>query len=154
SGCKLATKCPVVIQSRDDLNLVSYYALPVDSDSDGDGVPDRPLPTVLYVHGGPYERDTLRFKAVHAWLADPGYALLSVNFRGSTGFGKRFVNAANREWGGKMHNDLIDAVRWAVAAGVVDPNRVAIMGGSYGGYATLVGAHLHTRHVCLRSRDA
>jgi dipeptidyl aminopeptidase/acylaminoacyl peptidase len=76
---------------------------------------------------------------MHQWLANRGYAVLSVNYRGSTGFGKAFINAANKEWAGKMHDDLIDAVTWAVAQRIADPKRVAIMGGSYGGYATLVG---------------
>jgi dipeptidyl aminopeptidase/acylaminoacyl peptidase len=75
----------------------------------------------------------------HQWLANRGYAVLSVNYRGSTGFGKAFVNAANMEWAGKMHDDLIDAVDWAVATGIADPTRVAIMGTSYGGYSALVG---------------
>lgn len=77
--------------------------------------------------------------ANHQWLANRGYAVLSVNYRGSTGFGKAFVNAANLEWAGKMHDDLIDAVDWAIARGSADPARVAIMGTSYGGYAALVG---------------
>jgi dipeptidyl aminopeptidase/acylaminoacyl peptidase len=94
---------------------------------------------VLMVHGGPWGRDTWGYNPHHQWLANRGYAVLSVNFRGSTGFGKRFVNAADKEWAGKMHDDLIDAVRWAVDQGVADPKRVAIMGGSYGGYAALAG---------------
>jgi dipeptidyl aminopeptidase/acylaminoacyl peptidase len=76
---------------------------------------------------------------MHQWLADRGYAVLSVNFRGSTGIGKNFINAGNREWAGKMHDDLVDAVRWAVEQKIADKDKVAIMGGSYGGYATLVG---------------
>jgi dipeptidyl aminopeptidase/acylaminoacyl peptidase len=76
---------------------------------------------------------------MHQWLANRGYAVLSVNFRGSTGFGKNFTNAGNLEWGAKMQDDLIDAVSWAVQSGIADPNKVAIMGGSYGGYATLAG---------------
>lgn len=130
---------PVVISSRDGLNLVSYYTLPLGSDQDGDERPEEPLPMVLYVHGGPWARDVWDYNSVHQWLANRGYAVLSVNFRGSTGFGKDFVNAGNLEWGGKMHDDLIDAVDWAIEEGIADPDRVAIMGGSYGGYATLVG---------------
>jgi dipeptidyl aminopeptidase/acylaminoacyl peptidase len=94
---------------------------------------------VLLVHGGPWWRSMYDFNAPHQWLANRGYAVLDVNFRGSTGFGKAFVNAGDREWGGKMHDDLVDAVQWAIAEGVAHPRRVAIMGGSYGGYATLVG---------------
>ena len=94
---------------------------------------------VLLVHGGPWARDEWGFDPLHQLLANRGYAVLSVNYRGSTGFGKSFINAANREWAGKMHDDLIDAVAWAVGQGIAARDRVAIMGGSYGGYATLVG---------------
>jgi len=138
-GVTLATMHPVVITSRDGLNLVSYLTLPVESDHDADGKPDKPLPMVLVVHGGPWARDSWGYNALHQWLANRGYAVLSVNFRGSTGFGKKFINAANMEWAGKMHDDLIDGVQWAIKQGIADPKRVAIMGGSYGGYATLVG---------------
>jgi len=138
-GWSLAKMHPVVIKSRDGLNLVSYYTLPVGSDNDGDARPDEPLPMVLYVHGGPWGRDVWGYNSVHQWLANRGYAVLSVNFRASTGFGKAFINAGNKEWGGKMHDDLIDAVDWAIAEGIADPEKVAIMGGSYGGYATLWG---------------
>jgi len=135
----LARMRPAVIPSRDGLNLVSYYTLPVESDSDGDGRPSAPLPTVLLVHGGPWARDSWGYNATHQWLANRGYAVLSVNFRGSTGFGKQFINAGNMEWAAKMHDDLLDAVDWAVAQGISNPKAVCIMGGSYGGYATLVG---------------
>jgi dipeptidyl aminopeptidase/acylaminoacyl peptidase len=138
-GLPLAKMHPVVISSRDGLSLVSYYTLPVGSDGDGDARPQAPLPTVLLVHGGPWARDVWGFDPWHQWLANRGYAVLSVNFRGSTGLGKAFINAANREWGTKMHDDLLDAVAWATQAGIADPARVAIMGGSYGGYAALVG---------------
>src|SRR5690606_6038017 len=91
------------------------------------------------VHGGPWARDAWGYNGSHQWLANRGYAVLSVNYRGSTGFGKNFINAGNLEWAGKMHDDLIDAVDWAVSEGIAHPERVGIMGGSYGGYATLVG---------------
>ena len=130
---------PAVIQTRDGLNLVCYYSLPPGTDTDNDAVPDRPVAMVLDVHGGPWARDSWGYSPGHQWLANRGYAVLSVNFRGSTGFGKNFINAANGEWSGNMHNDLIDAVDWAVEQRIADPDRVAIMGGSYGGYATLVG---------------
>jgi dipeptidyl aminopeptidase/acylaminoacyl peptidase len=136
-GLPLAKMHPTVITSRDGLNLVSYYTLPPGSDRDGR--PHEPLPTVLVVHGGPWARDTWGYNPWHQWLANRGYAVLSVNFRGSTGFGKAHINASTGEWGAKMHDDLIDAVHWAVQRGIADPQRVAIMGGSYGGYATLVG---------------
>ena len=135
----LAKMHPVLIKARDGLELVSYLTLPVDADADADGRPERPLPMVLLVHGGPWARDTWGYNPLHQLLANRGYAVLSVNYRGSTGFGKAFVNAGNREWGRKMHDDLLDAVDWAVEQGIADPKRVAIMGGSYGGYATLVG---------------
>lgn len=130
---------PVLIESRDGLTLVSYLSLPKESDPDGDGRPNAPVPLVLNVHGGPWARDSWGYDAAHQWLADRGYAVLSVNFRGSTGFGKSFINAANHEWGGAMHDDLIDAVNWAISENITTPDKVAIMGGSYGGYATLAG---------------
>ena len=133
---------PVTIPSRDKLNLVSYYSIPAGSDSDGDGIPDTPLPMVLYVHGGPWGRDVWGYNPVHQWLANRGYAVLSVNFRASTGLGKDFTNAGNMEWGAKMHDDLIDAVEWAKSMRIAEPGMVAIMGGSYGGYATLAGLTL------------
>jgi len=92
------------------------------------------------IHGGPYLRDEWGFNPTHQWLANRGYAVLSVNYRGSTGFGKAFVTAADREWGGKMHEDLIDAVDWAVARGIADRRRVGFYGASYGGYAALTAA--------------
>jgi dipeptidyl aminopeptidase/acylaminoacyl peptidase len=131
---------PVVIKSRDGLNLVSYLTLPSWLDQDKNARPDGgAIPMVLFVHGGPWARDSYGFSGYGQWLANRGYAVLQVNFRGSTGFGKNFVNAGNREWAGKMHDDLIDAVNWAVDEKIAKKDKVAIMGGSYGGYATLVG---------------
>ena len=141
-GLTLAKMHPVVINTRDGLDMVCYYTLPVVSSGDGGSQPDRPLPMVLEVHGGPWARDSWGYEPTHQWLANRGYAVLSVNFRGSTGLGKGFANAGNLEWGRKMHDDLIDAVRWAVDEGIADPERIAISGGSYGGYATLVGLTL------------
>ncbi len=129
----------VRIPSRDGLELVSYLTLPRWADQGGAGRTRTPLPTVLWIHGGPWTRDSWGYNPVHQWLANRGYAVLSVNYRGSTGFGKEFINAANREWGGKMHDDVIDAACWLVEKGVADPRRIAISGGSYGGYETLVG---------------
>ena len=97
------------------------------------------MPMVLYVHGGPWARDYWGLDPIHQWLANRGYAVLSVNFRGSTGLGKSFINAGNLEWGKKMHDDLIDAVNWSVQQKIADPEKIAIMGGSYGGYAALAG---------------
>ncbi|MBN2325545.1 MAG: S9 family peptidase [Candidatus Omnitrophica bacterium] len=130
---------PVVIQSRDGLNLICYLTLPYWKDEDNDGRPGEPLPMVLDVHGGPWGRDSWGYNSTHQWLSNRGYAVLSVNFRGSTGLGKDFINAGNLEWAGKMHDDLIDAVNWTIQNGIADKGKIAIMGGSYGGYATLVG---------------
>jgi dipeptidyl aminopeptidase/acylaminoacyl peptidase len=137
-GVKLARMHPVTIASRDGLELVSYLTLPRAADHDGKPAAGA-LPMVLLVHGGPWGRDTWGFDSTHQWLASRGYAVLSVNFRASAGFGKKFLNAGDREWGGKMHDDLIDAVKWAVDQKIADPHRIAIAGGSYGGYSTLIG---------------
>ncbi|MEC4591786.1 S9 family peptidase [Nitrospirillum amazonense] len=138
-GADLAAMHPVEIKARDGLTLVSYLTLPAGSDGKGDGHPDQPLPMVLFVHGGPWARDGYGYNGYHQWLANRGYAVLSVNYRGSTGFGKNFITAGNLQWGRKMHDDLIDAVDWAVKQGITTRDKVAIMGGSYGGYATLAG---------------
>jgi dipeptidyl aminopeptidase/acylaminoacyl peptidase len=130
---------PVIIKSRDGLDLVSYLTLPRGAAPAGKLKPKQPLPLVLWIHGGPWSRDGWGYNPIHEWLANRGYAVLSVNYRGSTGFGKSFVNAGNQEWGRKMHDDVIDAMKWAVKEGIADPKRVAITGGSYGGYETLVG---------------
>ncbi len=130
---------PVVIPARDGLELVSYLTLPAEADTDGDGRPEKPVPLVLNVHGGPWARDNWGYDSEHQWLANRGYAVLAVNFRGSTGLGKKFLNSAQKEWGGTMHNDLLDAVAWAVKEKIAHKDKIAIMGGSYGGYATLVG---------------
>lgn len=138
-GKPLVPMWPTVITSRDGLHLVSYLSLPQEADANHDGKADQPVPLVLLVHGGPWARDEYGYDGIVQWLANRGYAVLTVNFRGSTGFGKEFVNAGDHEWAGKMHDDLIDAVNWAIEHGVASKNQVAIMGASYGGYATLVG---------------
>ena len=138
-GKPLVPQWPVEIASRDNKTLVSYLTLPRSADANNDGKADAPVPLVLLVHGGPWARDSYGYGGYNQWLANRGYAVLSVNFRGSTGFGKDFTNAGNGEWAGKMHDDLIDAVQWAVKQGVTTQDQVAIMGGSYGGYATLAG---------------
>jgi len=135
----LARMHGVVIPSRDGMELVSYLTLPLESDADQDGRPGSPVPMVMLVHGGPWGRDTFGYSPVVQWLANRGYAVLQVNFRSSTGFGKDFLNAGNKQWSGAMHNDLLDAKKWAVEQGITSADKVAIMGGSYGGYATLVG---------------
>lgn len=131
-GLALGEMKPVAIQSRDGLTLHGYLTLPV-------GVPAKNLPMVLFVHGGPWGRDSWGYNPTAQWFANRGYASLQVNYRASTGYGKKFLNAGNRQWGLKMHDDLIDAVDWAVKQGVADPKKVAIFGGSYGGYAALAG---------------
>ena len=126
-------KCqPISFKARDNMTIYGYLTLPV-------GVPSVNLPTVLNVHGGPWSRDTWGLDYEAQWLANRGYAVLQINFRGSTGYGKAYLNAGDREWAGKMHADLIDGKKWAAQQGYADPQRVAIYGGSYGGYATLVG---------------
>jgi len=137
-GKALAPMYGVEIKARDGLTLPSFLTLPVGASKAG-YKPDKPLPMVLNVHGGPWAQDTFGYNAEAQWLANRGYAVLQVNYRGSTGFGKRFVEAANRQFSGKMHDDLIDAVGWAVKEGITTKDKIAIYGGSYGGYATLVG---------------
>lgn len=148
-GAPLVAMHPQEIRSRDGLTLVSYLTLPKDADADGDGKADHPVPMVLLVHGGPWARDDYGYDGEHQWLANRGYAVLSVNYRGSTGFGKRFTTAGNLQWGTRMQDDLLDAVDWAVRQGVTTRGKVAIMGGSYGGYATLAGlAFTPTAFTC------
>ncbi len=129
----LATMQPISFTSRDGLTIHGYLTLP-------QGEQKTNLPMVLNVHGGPWGRDAWGYRPDAQWFANRGYACLQVNFRGSTGYGKNFLNAGDREWGRKMHNDLVDAVQWAIDKGIADPKKVAIFGGSYGGYAALVGA--------------
>jgi dipeptidyl aminopeptidase/acylaminoacyl peptidase len=138
-GKTLAQMHSMTVKSRDGMDLVSYLTLPSETDADGDGRPTEALPLILMVHGGPWARDSYGYNSFHQWAANRGYAIMSVNYRGSTGMGKAFTNAGDLEWSGKMHDDLIDVVDWAVAEGIAQQDKVAIMGGSYGGYATLVG---------------
>jgi dipeptidyl aminopeptidase/acylaminoacyl peptidase len=129
---QLAEMKPVEIKTRDGLTMHAYLTLPA-------GVPQKNLPMVLFVHGGPWGRDFWGYNATAQWLANRGYAVLQPNFRASTGYGKKFLNAGDKQWGLKMHDDLIDASNWAVKQGYADAKKIAIMGGSYGGYATLAG---------------
>jgi dipeptidyl aminopeptidase/acylaminoacyl peptidase len=133
SHYELAPMEPFVLDARDGLRLHGYVTFPPGQGREG-------LPAVLNVHGGPWVRDDWGFDPTAQWLANRGYVCIQVNYRGSTGFGKAFVNAGDHEWGGKMHDDLVDTRAFAIAQGWVDPSRVAIYGGSYGGYAALVGA--------------
>lgn len=129
----LAQMEPIQFESRDGLKIEGYITYPLET-------PRQDLPLVLNVHGGPWWRDTWGYHPEAQWLANRGYVCLQVNYRGSTGYGKDFLNAGDREWGGKMHDDLLDAVAWAAEHAGVNPKKVAIYGGSYGGYAALVGA--------------
>ena len=131
---KLAPMQSATVRSRDGLDLTVYYTLPTWTSCE-----EGPPPAVLLVHGGPWGRDSWGFVPDHQLWANRGYSVISVNFRGSWGFGKAFVNAGNREWAGKMHDDLLDVVDWAAKTGIADKDKIAIMGVSYGGYATLVG---------------
>jgi dipeptidyl aminopeptidase/acylaminoacyl peptidase len=133
----LAAMHPLEIRTRDGLTAVSYLTLPPEADPAGRGRPERPVPMVLLVHGGPWARDSYGYNGIVQWLANRGYAVLQVNYRASSGFGKRYLRAGDLEWGRKMQDDLLDAVDWAVKNGITTRDRVAIMGGSYGGYATL-----------------
>jgi dipeptidyl aminopeptidase/acylaminoacyl peptidase len=127
----LVKMSPVEIKARDGLTLMSYLTVPASAKG--------PAPMVLLVHGGPWARDGWGYNPLHQLLANRGYAVLSVNYRGSTGFGKKFLNASNLQWSKAMHDDLLDAVKWAVDSSITTKDNVCIMGGSYGGYATLVG---------------
>ncbi len=145
---KFSQMYPVVIKARDGLELVSYLTLPkelkISAEMTDESIlkkinTDKTVPLIMYVHGGPTARDEWGLDKVHQWLSDRGYAVLSVNYRGSTGFGKKFINAGNGEWSRKMHDDLIDAANWVVSQGITSQDNIGIMGGSYGGYAALVG---------------
>jgi dipeptidyl aminopeptidase/acylaminoacyl peptidase len=129
---KLASMQPIQFTSRDGLTIHGYLTLPP-------GKEPKNLPMILNVHGGPWGRDVWGLNNEVQWLANRGYAVLQINFRGSAGYGKKFMNAGDREWGAKMHDDLIDGKRWAIEKGYADPKKVCIYGGSYGGYAALVG---------------
>ncbi len=129
----LPSQTPIQYTSRDGLPLHGYLTLPP-------GAPARQLPTVLYVHGGPWARDHWAGgDPMPSFLANRGYAVLQVNYRGSSGYGRAFQDAARGEFAAKMHDDLIDGVDHLIAQGITDRHKTAIMGGSYGGYATLVG---------------
>jgi len=131
-SAELAEMKPVRLTARDGLTLHGYLTRPVGAAAAG--------PMVLFVHGGPWGRDHWKLDPHAQWLANRGYSVVQVNYRGSTGYGRRFMNAGDRQWGKDMHTDLLDAVEWAVKEGVAEKGRVAIMGGSYGGYATLAAA--------------
>jgi len=129
---KLSSMGPIEFTARDGMKIYGYLTTPAGMDS-------KNLPMVLFVHGGPWARDQWGYNRYAQWLANRGYAVLQVNFRGSTGYGKKYTNAGDRQWAGAMHTDLLDGKEWAVKEGLADPKKVCIMGGSYGGYATLAG---------------
>ncbi len=137
---RLATTEPFALSARDGLRLTGYRTFPP-------GVPRRALPAVLLVHSGPWTRDTWGFEPVVQWLANRGYLAVQVNFRGSLGFGRQFLDAGDREWGGAMQADLFDTIDHLIAGGWVDPQRVGVFGESYGGYAALLAALLAPRSI-------
>jgi len=130
-GYTLARMQPIDFAARDGMVIHGYLTLPVN-------LKPRKLPMVVKVHGGPWVRDSWGLDNESQWLANRGYAVLQINYRGSTGFGKTYLDAGDREWGGKMETDLIDGKNWAVREGYADPEKVCIMGSSYGGYAALM----------------
>lgn len=132
---KLAPMEPVSYQSRDGLTIHGYLTLPAD-------IPAKNLPMVMLVHGGPWSRDRWGYDGAVQWLANRGYGVLQLNYRGSTGYGRNFVIASYKEWGGKMHDDVVDGARWLIERGIADAKRIAIMGASFGGYEALVGVTL------------
>ena len=123
---------PIEYKARDGMIIYGYLTTPA-------GVAAKNLPMVVFAHGGPWGRDLWGYDPYAQWLANRGYAVLQLNFRGSTGYGKHYLNAGDRQWAGAMHTDLLDGKDWAVKRGVADGKKVCIMGGSYGGYATLAG---------------
>lgn len=128
----LAPMRPVHYKSSDGMEIPAYLTLPK-------GITPKNLPVVVFPHGGPWARDSWGYNSFAQFFANRGYAVLAPNFRGSTGYGKKFINAGNNQWGEKMQDDITWGVKYLVAQGIVDPKRVGIMGGSYGGYATLAG---------------
>jgi dipeptidyl aminopeptidase/acylaminoacyl peptidase len=129
---RMADMKPVSYKSRDGLTIHGYLTLP-------NGTDGKDLPIVVNPHGGPWARDNWGFNPEVQYLANRGYGVLQINFRGSTGYGKEFLNRSFKEWGGDMQNDITDGVNWLISEGIADRNRIAIYGASYGGYATLAG---------------
>jgi dipeptidyl aminopeptidase/acylaminoacyl peptidase len=130
---KLAKVKPVEYTARDGMKIYGYLTTPAGADA-------KNLPMVVFPHGGPWGRDLWGYDPYAQWLANRGYAVLQPNFRASTGYGKQYLNAGDRQWAGAMHTDLLDGKDWVVQQGIADPKKICIMGGSYGGYATLAAA--------------
>jgi len=128
----LAPMKPVKYPSSDGMEIPAYLTLPK-------GVEAKNLPAVIFPHGGPWYRDSWGYNSFAQFLANRGYAVLQPNFRGSTGYGKKFIDAGNKQWGDKMQDDLTWGAKYLVSQGIADPKKIGIMGGSYGGYATLAG---------------
>lgn len=128
----LAPMTAVRYKSSDGLEIPAYLTLPK-------GVPAKNLPAIVLPHGGPWGRDSWGYASIAQFLANRGYAVLQPNFRASTGYGKKFLDAGNNEWGQKMQDDVTWGAKYLIAQGIADPKRIGIMGGSYGGYATLAG---------------
>lgn len=139
----MAPMQPIKFAARDGIEIPGYLTLPV-------GRPAKKLPMILVPHGGPYgPRDVWGFDSQIQFLANRGYAVLQINYRGSGGYGLEFQRGGYRQWGLRMQDDLTDGVKWAIAQGIADPNRVGIFGGSYGGYATLAGLVFTPELYCL-----
>jgi dipeptidyl aminopeptidase/acylaminoacyl peptidase len=138
---QLSNMQPIEYTARDGMTIYGYLTVPA-------GVKAERLPMVLMVHGGPWHRDMWGYDPWAQWLSNRGYVVLQPNFRGSTGYGKQYINAGDREWAGAMHTDLLDAKQWAVQRGIADPNKVCIMGGSYGGYAALAALAFSPETFC------
>jgi len=138
-GASLQPTTPIEIAARDGLTLVSYLTLPAGADENGDARPEQPTPLVITALPAPWGRESFGFNPLHQWLASRGYAVMSVNTRGSSGFGKAFLNAANGEWGRRVQDDLRDAAGWAIDNGIAEPSRIAIVGQGFGGYAAIAG---------------
>lgn len=138
---KMSPMQPITFQASDGLSLHGYLTLPL-------GSPPKNLPAVILVHGGPWIRDSWEFNPTVQWLANRGYAVLQINFRGSAGYGKAHLNAGNQEWAGKMHQDILDGRQWLIDKGYANPAKIAIYGESYGGFETLAALSFSPEDFC------
>jgi len=140
----------VIIEARDGLNLAGYLTLPQGArlDQNNNNISSKKYPLIIEVHGGPVARDSYGYNRDHQWLSNRGFAVLSVNYRSSSGFGKEFIRAGDGQWSKKMHEDILDAVQWAIDHNITDRNTVGIYGGSYGGYEVLVALSMTPDVFC------